>query len=485
MPGLMKTVLKQRLLFILLLTASVTMACGLLPGRTVPDPTIAPITPTPVVNAPSTQVIEPTVIPTDSPPEPTPSPTMEVNEEGERELIPPTWPAPIDAQALSANGPISTAQQAVFDRLVTAAPPERDDVELARLYKGWDGSLEAAPLVNEPLPIGTIQQLSVLNRDTITINPITVELMAVSDHAYFWFDTGPDSIRPADIGLSYIAQSFDTIYEQSVALFGPEDKPGVDGDPRIHVVNASPSALCDLGGDPDARCSTAGYFAARDLIPASVDPDSNAREMFVMNVEFFGSDFYLNVLTHELRHMIEDNYDHGDIDWEAEGSAMFAEDLLGYAGNAVSRANLFLAEPDRQLNSWPQENRLPAYGQGYLMNRYIYDRLGGDFYRQFATSPDSGLLAIDALAQANNLELTGEGVWVDWLATLAIHDRQQTPERYRFGVGGLETAAMTLVEDYPAEYEEKVHQYAADYYHLVGGDEVTIEFAGNTLILRV
>ncbi len=47
-------------------------------------------------------------------------------------------------------------------------------------------------------------------------------------------------------------------------------------------------------------CRVAGYFSADDTLPASINPESNAREMFVMNDEFFGTDYYLNVLTHEL-----------------------------------------------------------------------------------------------------------------------------------------------------------------------------------------
>ncbi|MGD2050197.1 MAG: immune inhibitor A, partial [Chloroflexota bacterium] len=394
---------------------------------------------------------------------------------------PPTWPTPVGLEDPFLKKPVSSFQQEAFNNLAASQPPERDNLELARLYNGWDGQMEPTPVVVEPLEVGTIQQLNVLNHDLNTINPITAELLALGEHAYFWFDTGPGSIRPSTIALAYVTDTFDDIYRRSVAHFGPERNPGVDGDPRLHVVNASPSVLCDMSGE-ESRCGLAGYFSADDGVPSGIFPDSNAREMFVMNVGFFGTDFYLNVLTHELRHMIEDNYDQGDADWEAEGSAVLAEDLLGFPGNAVSRANVYLAEPDQQLNRWPDEYTLPAYGQGYLLNRYIYDRIGPELYREFAASPDSGLRALESIAQAHNLDITGESLWLDWLVAQAIHDLDQTPLKYQFGVSGLDQVAMRQIESYPASFEETVHQYAADYYHLTGDGPVNIDFDGSHLV---
>lgn len=391
------------------------------------------------------------------------------------------WPTPVDPLDPFLKKPISSVQLEAFENLAASLPPERDNLELARLYNGWDGQIESTPEVLEPLSMGTVQQLNILNHDLNTINPITAELLAIGEQAYFWFDTGPGSIRPSPAELAAITDAFDEIYLRSVALFGPEKKPGVDGDPRLHIVNASPLVLCDMTGE-ESGCGLAGYFSADDGVPSNVFPESNAREMFVMNVDFFGSDFYLNVLTHELRHMIEDNYDQGDADWEAEGSAMLAEDLLGYPDNGVARANIFLVDPDQQLNSWPDEYTLPAYGQGYLLNRYIYDRIGPELYQEFAVSPDSGLHALDNIALAHDLDITGEGLWLDWLVAQAIHDLDQAPSQYRFGVSGLDQVAMTRVDGFPASLDDRVHQYAADYYHLNGDGEVNIEFDGSLLV---
>jgi hypothetical protein len=70
-------------------------------------------------------------------------------------------------------------------------------------------------------------------------------------------------------------------------------------------------------------------------------------------------------------------------------------------------------------------------------------------------------------------------MWLDWLVAMAIHDRPETPGIYQFGVPGLNTAAMTEIGRYPAEFSETVDQYAADFYHLKGNDELVMTFEGD------
>jgi immune inhibitor A len=370
--------------------------------------------------------------------------------------------------------------QVTYLLLSQAEPPGRDDLELARAYLGWDGLLPTPPAARS-LTTGTIQTLNVLNHERNTVEAVRAEILAVSEHAYFWFEDGPGMAVPSERELARAGELFDFIYEEAVAIFGPENRPGIDGDPRLHLVHASPATLCDTGPDENYQCSLAGYFSADDTLPAEIFPQSNGREMFVVNGRFFGGDFYFAVLAHELRHMIEDNYDRGDADWVVEGSAMLSEELVGFPGNGVTRANIFLRNPDQQLNHWTDGNATPYYGQAYLFNRFLYDRLGHEVYRHFAASPAKGLAAVDEVARLNGLELTGEGSWLDFLVSLAVHQHKAAPDVYRFGVDGLEQAAMTEVTAWPATFSEMVHQYGADYYSLSGDEAVTLHFQGSDL----
>lgn len=368
-------------------------------------------------------------------------------------------------------------------RLLSAIlPPVRDDFRLASIFRGVKEGNARAPSISElSLDIGTREKFKVLNVVDNTIGEIDAELLAVSDHAYFWFDIGPASPIPDQEKLLESAAAFDAIYETVVQHFGSESNPGIDGDPRLYIVNASPIALCGVTEDTADQCFLSGLVQPADLLPTSVDPRSNEHEMFVMNNYRFGNDYYLGVLAHEFRHMIEDNYDLADTDWEKEGSATLAAQLAGYPSGGIERGNMFLTNPDQQLNSWVEENTAPYYGQGYLLNRYIYDQLGEDLYLKFATSPLPGLKAIDSIAAENGLNLDGNSLWFDWLTALAIHDQPGIPDKYKFSSFGLDTARMTPVITVPSAVTENVSQYAADYYELPV-DAKSFEFSGSPFV---
>lgn len=390
---------------------------------------------------------------------------------------------------VTARLPTPTAEVVVFptvDAQVETAvalrenvPQERDDVALAQMYRGAMVDIAPVPLA-EPLTVGTRQMLVVHNTDANVNTAVEAELRAVGDHAYFWFDMTLGNAQPDQEALLDTVAAFDEIYERVIFYFGAEDSPGVDGDVRVHVVNASPLTICDVTLETAVQCGLLGYFSAGDILPREVDPQSNEREMFVMNGSRFGTATYLEVLAHEFRHMIESNHDRNDWDWAVEGSATLAEDLLGYPEDGLGRANMFLNQPDQQLNRWTDSFSSPYYGQGYLLSRYIYDRLGTDMYRRLAQHPASGLQAIDAL----DLGYTGESLWLDWLVALVAHQAENAPPRYdlpeRFN-----RAASERVTEYPYKLRTEVSQYGADYYTFSGpgeGGMAMVRFTGSTSV---
>ncbi|MFW6042511.1 MAG: hypothetical protein ACOC9C_02390 [Chloroflexota bacterium] len=450
-------------IFLGLLLLLAGLACNTLLGEPAPDRPATVATATLAATAPA-----PTIAAADPATVTAPAPTATGPQESAAE-----WPAPeATAPGRQSQAPLTDDQERTWAELASSNPPVRDDVALAQMYQGAPDPLEIQSADGDPPDTGQVDAFTVLNIDSNTNVSIEAVLVGRSEHAYYWFDT--DTPQPDEAEVQVVGDAFDEIYETVVAAFGPEDRPGIDGDLRVHVLHASPAALCD---DP-GRCGLAGYFSSTDALPRAVSETSNEREMFVMNADTFGTGFYLNVLAHEFRHMIEDNHDRSDADWEIEGSAMLAEELAGYTENTLARGNAFLEDPDQQLNYWPENNTYTYYGQGYLLNRYIYDRLGPDLYREFATHPDNGLHAVTAVADANNLDLDGHRLWLDWLATLAIHNHPQAPERYRLGDGRLNTAAMVEV-DGPETFDTTVRQYAADYYRLQGDGSVTVQFTGS------
>ncbi len=367
--------------------------------------------------------------------------------------------------------------------LAQAVPPARNNARLAAAFSGFDvGTLSTpeAPVFALLLP-GERQRFTVLDVVNNTYGEIDAELLAVGDHAYFWFETEPYGIDPDEDTLVEVASHFDKIYEQVTDLFGQENSPGIDGDSRLHVLHASPQTICGVTADGEGGCGTAGFVSTSDLQPAALNPNSNEREMFVMNDRQFGSDYYLGVLAHELRHLVEFNYDLSDTDWGKEGSAVLAAELAGLPNNGIERANQFLSAPDQQLNSWTELAKGPYYGQGYLFHQYLYDRLGRDLYREYAMSSLPGFLALDSLSARHGLDFSGESLWLDWLAALAVHDHPQADEKYRFDLDGLQTAALIPVDTATQELAGDVRQYAADYYELPETTSV-IELEGQQIV---
>lgn len=390
--------------------------------------------------------------------------------------IPPTATAET-AEPVTLITPAPDAETATLAN-TTSRPPQRDDIALAIAYSGLSPEPQpTAVFVVNPLTVGTTQQLNIDNVDTNIVSTIEATLLGVSEHAYFWFDTGPGSEKPDAGTLATILTSWDEIYETDVHYFGSESNPGIDGDPRVHIVHASPAVLCANAN----QCGLAGYFTSSNVVSTAVNPNSNVREMFIMNADQFGTDFYLNVLAHEFRHMIEDNHDQGDADWVAEGSATLAEELNGYPDSGQYRGNLFLSNPDQQLNSWIDGDTTPYYGQGYVMNRYIFDRLGEELYREFAMSDGYGLQPIDDLSAEYGLGMESGQFFLDWLVALAVHNEDNAPEMYQFKGTSLDTVAMTNVS-LPQSLDTTVSQYAADYYNLPTNEDVTIDFQGKTAV---
>ncbi|MCP4418527.1 MAG: hypothetical protein GY805_18060, partial [Chloroflexi bacterium] len=417
--------------------------------------------------------VSPTVAPIPTQPPDTNNPTPAAEETA----VSSSPPSPVIYEPLS-RAPVTAVEQTTFAQLEANYPPERDDLALAIAYRGLTELPPDNPPPAKAYAIGDREPLFISNHDLNTVSSPEFVLLHISDHAYFWFDTTPGLDQPSNSSLTSAGDSFDAIYEQEIRIFGAEDNPGIDGDSRIHIVNASPLTVCDVTVDSRQFCSLGGMLGSNDSLPQTVAPTSNEREMFIMNGYFFGSSSYLDILAHEFRHMIESHYDANDWDWEVEGSAMLAEDLVGFPSDPISRGNMFLSNPDQQLNRWVDGNTLPYYGQGYVMNRYIYNRLGEKLYLQFATHPEPGFAAIDALAAENNLDFNGLSLWLDWLAALAIHTEVDASSIYTLR-DGLNTAASSDILNFPTNINTTVNQYAADYYQLLGDGTVTLNFTGS------
>jgi hypothetical protein len=113
--------------------------------------------------------------------------------------------------------------------------------------------------------------------------------------------------------LARSAQVFnDQIVPRNHALFGMEETPGIDCDPRIHILNTSGT-------------NAGGYFSSVDQVTRRVRTDSNEKDMLYIDIpgslgpKFVGTAYYNGNIAHEFQHLITNKQDGNEETWIGEG----------------------------------------------------------------------------------------------------------------------------------------------------------------------
>lgn len=355
---------------------------------------------------------------------------------------------------LTAIAPL-TAQP---DGLVVSDAPPRDRVELARRVFGL-GELPAPPASAPDWQPGDALTFNVTNEEQNRSFPVTATLRAGGRHIWLWVEQGVelDATR-----LQALAQLFDDqVHGPLRALFGSENSPGVDGDPRVYALFAQ-----GLGR------RVAGYFSSEHIWPRAAVASSNQREMFIFNLDVLGPEINVFALgglaAHEFQHMIQAHQDPNENVWLNEGFSGFAELHTGLGFGTDAEANAFLARPGTQLNTWPEAgDTYPHYGAGLLFVTYFHDRYGPDALRRLSRHPAPGLVALEALLA----ELGEPGVddfFADWVLANLLQDAELADGRYgyRSPLALRPPAPAATVDGYPFTRVASLAPYATDYLQL-------------------
>ena len=220
----------------------------------------------------------------------------------------------------SSAAPTPAAEEFLTEmQLQEAVVPARNLRVLAEELRGTGPIPE---VVNETAPtyrLNESQQFWINNDDTNEHFQIDARLAYANDVLYMWVEDGVN-YDPAD--LKAAADKFaDETYPTNRNFFGSEWSPGVDNDPRLHILHSE-----QLGS------SIAGYFSGADEVSNLAQPFSNEREMFYINIDNTkpDSEFYNGVLAHEFQHMIHWYQDKNETSWVNEGMSELASELNGY-----------------------------------------------------------------------------------------------------------------------------------------------------------
>jgi immune inhibitor A len=311
---------------------------------------------------------------------------------------------------------------------------------------------------------------------------ITAELIHKTDVAYAWVEV--DRTFDRDAIAAAVDRFSRNSYPLAVAFFGSEWNPGVDNDPRLHILHAY-----GLGS------GIAGYYSSADQYSRLAREFSNEKEMFYISLSWLNSSkdytYYETVLAHELQHMIHWYRDRNEATWVNEGLSEYAQEVAGYDPDTVF-ARTYISNPDTQLNTWADTNNGVHYGNAYLFTTYFAQRFGPEMTRALVAEEANGLAGYEAVLSAAGMGAEhGYGVdalFADWVVANYVDDSYALGLDNVYGYGHLDFDAPVLDQThdrYPVEPRATdVKNYAVDYILLKGSgrntQNITVEFNGAT-----
>lgn len=192
-------------------------------------------------------------------------------------------------------------------------------------------------------------------------------------------------------------------------FFGePRDAQGRDRDGNGVVIFFLTKRVAARGG-----AALVGYFQSDDLLPSAQERTSNAADILYMQPP--GGTISMNAISgtigHEYQHLI--NYyqkkllrDSGPEDvWLDEGISSFAEDMLGYGGDAFENIAAYLASIDQTSLTGQglldEEDSSQRRGMAHLLVRYVFEQGGGATFASPGMATDGGgIAAVEKLVQS-------------------------------------------------------------------------------------
>lgn len=368
--------------------------------------------------------------------------------------------------------PLGDATQAeeTLQRLLATEKPQRDLFDLGRRYKGITQHVDRVVNTVEPdYPLGTVRPFWVADDENKTYYQIRAVLRGKSEHLYMFVE---EDLDLPQAGIDKTIREFEEIiYPRIRRYFGEEWSPGVDNDPRITILNAR---IPGVGG----------YFSSADEYPSAVNPFSNEREMFYINVDRSeygpGTEFYLSTLCHEFQHMVHWNQNPTQETWLNEGASMVASKLCGYTLGRI--AEWYATNADVQLTSWSDEPRsaLPHYAAAYLFMEYVSQHYGGyEKLKALISLPLRGQASIDTYLANEGYATNFNEVFADWTAANLIDDERTDNGIYYYDVRLPRMRAHRVVRSVSYERDFTVKQYGAKYvaFRIPRGD-YSLQFEG-------
>ena len=346
--------------------------------------------------------------------------------------------------------------------------PERDLLDLAvRLKRAPADVPRVVHTEPQPHEIGDQATFWVSDQGSLSYFQVTATLRYATPHVYMWAE---DGYNVGDDELRLSGDRFESqIYPLTRELFGSEWSPGVDADPHISIFNGYVPGV-------------GGYYSSADEFSGMINPFSNEREMFYINLDnaWPGQNYYDGILAHEFQHMIHWHSDRNETTWINEGLSELSAQMNGFETSGSAAA--FYGSPDVQLTGWPDLPGQAAanYGAAHSFTNYLLERFGDGFIHDVVADRDNGMSSIDQVLRARGIDTTATDVFADWVVANYLGDPQVADGRYGHRLLQSPATLDAAHSDYPVERSADVHQYGTDYIELRGTGDLLVDFQGPT-----
>jgi immune inhibitor A len=242
--------------------------------------------------------------------------------------------------------------------------------------------------------------------------------------------------------------------------FGLPWTPGIDGDPRITVLNA------DLKG-------AGGYFSSIDEYPPAVAQHGNGREMVYIAASALAAPgpSYDALISHELQHLVHHHGDPNEESWVNEGLSEVAWEMGGGSTDGIAS---FLAAPDTQLNFWPPAGDTGVhYAESELFFDYLLDHYGGrQNAKALVDEQANGIAGVQAYLDQYGVSF--DDVFANF-AVANLIDLPSGPYSHDHFKG-----TTTAIENATSKSGSgTVSQFGTDYIHVPAGSGDVFQFKGS------
>lgn len=393
---------------------------------------------------------------------PTPIAGTVATETAVSEITPLPTPIFLDAPNTIEQSAITEPIRDNLRALLTADYPSNDYFETSNRLGNYNLSNRTVPAAK--YAVGDVQ--SFFNGD----GRIEAELIFITEHAYFWVETGVD-LNTSD--LLEAGRIFEAdIYPFTIEIFGSYWDPGVDQDPRISILHVAEGTSGELG-----------RFSSIDEFPNTLYHTSNQQEIVYLSMDELrvGTDLYYGTLVHELQHLIHWNVDPSEALWVNEGLSQLSEIMVDYF---TSDVHDYLLNPETPLNTWNfDEPELYAhYAASYLFMIYFWEQLGDKAVQELAIHPANGMAGIRQILKKVHPDITLTQFVGDWAAANYLDDIAAGPIYYYDSIDFKKPSFIEVADELPFTFESSLDQFGVHYIDLLDlRGPVHIKFAGDTL----